>query len=175
MGGMQVGMIIGGIGGLVYVLVNGAALGAPAGPVVQGIGVAAFVGLLVALYLNGTSGSSGPPPQFSRGYWIVVLLEVVAIFGGSQVMNALGLPPLPWVTIVVGLHFVPLGRMWQAPTLLWAGVVIATCGAAGLVAAVAGASAPVVALLAGVLPGAFMLAGVLYGATRRPAAAPAVS
>ncbi len=168
-------MIIGGTGGLVFVLVNAAALGTPAGPVVQGIGVAAFVGLLVALYRNRSTGAGGPPPQFTRGYWIIVLLEVVAIFAGSQVMNALGLPPLPWVTIVVGLHFVPLGRMWKAPTLLWAGVVIAACGAAGLVAAVAGASAAVIALLAGVLPGAFMLAGVLYGASRRPADTPAVS
>lgn len=168
-------MIIGGIGGLVFVLVNGATLGAPAGPVVQGIGVAAFVGLLVALYRNRVTGSGGPPPQFTRGYWIIVLAEVVAIFAGSRVTNALGLPPLPWVTIVVGLHFVPLGWMWKAPTLLWAGVVIAACGVAGMAAAVAGASAAVVALLAGVLPGAFMLAGAIYGATRRPAGAPAVS
>lgn len=55
-----VGLVIGAVFGLIYVVVNAAALGAPVGPVLQVLGVAAFVGLLVVL---------------------------------------------PWVTFVVGVHF----------------------------------------------------------------------
>ena len=52
---------------------------------------------------------------------------MVAIVAGAQVLNALGLPPLPWVTIVVGVHFLPLARMWSAPSLARVGVALALC------------------------------------------------
>ncbi|MBW0116665.1 hypothetical protein [Pseudonocardia abyssalis] len=162
---MNIGALVGGSFGLVYVLVNAGALGSPTGPVLQVAGVLAFV-TLVVLTFRGRGAGPGERPHFDRLYWLVVLGEVAAIFLGSQVLNALGLPPLPWVTIVVGLHLLPLARMWKAPVLGRAGVVLALLGAAGLVAAVAGGSAAVVALLAGVLPGVFMLGGLLRGAAR---------
>lgn len=162
---MNIGALVGGSFGLIYVLVNAGALGAPAGPTVQAAGVLAFVALLVVVLRRRGTGPAGPP-RFTRGYGLVVLAEVAAIVVGARVFTALGLPPLPWVTIVVGVHFLPLARMWSAPPLGRIGVALALCGAAGLVAAVAGASPAVVALLAGVLPGAFLLAGGLYGATR---------
>jgi hypothetical protein len=168
---MNIGALVGGSFGLLYVLVNSGALGAPVGPVLQLAGVLAFVALLVLTFRNRGNGPGGRP-HVDRLYWLVVLGEVVAIVLGSQVLNALGLPPLPWVTVVVGLHLVPLARMWRAPVLGWAGAVLAVLGAAGLVAAVTGASAAAVALLAGVLPGVFMLGGLLWGAAR-PAARPA--
>ncbi|QJY45827.1 hypothetical protein [Pseudonocardia broussonetiae] len=162
---MNIGALVGGSFGLVYVLVNAGALGTPAGPAVQAAGVLAFVALLVAVLRRRGTGPAGPP-RFTRGYWLVVLAEAVAIVVGAQVLTALGLPPLPWVTVVVGVHFLPLARMWSAPSLARVGVALALCGAAGLVAAVTGASPAVVALLAGVLPGALLLGGALLGATR---------
>jgi hypothetical protein len=162
---VNIGVLVGGSFGLVYVLVNSGALGTPAGPVLQVAGVLAFVALVVLTFRSRGAGP-GERPHFDRRYWLVVLGEVAAIVLGSQVLNALGLPPLPWVTVVVGLHLLPLARMWQAPILGWAGAVLALLGVAGLVAAVAGGSAAVVALLAGVLPGVFMLGGLLWGATR---------
>lgn len=162
---MNIGALVGESFGLVYVLVNAGALGAPVGPVLQVAGVLAFVALLVPAFRRRGEGP-GERPRFDRFYWLVVLAEVAAIVLGSQVLNALGLPPLPWVTIVVGLHLLPLARMWKAPILGWAGAVLALLGVAGLVAAVAGGSAAVVALLAGVLPGVFMLGGLLWSALR---------
>ncbi|MHA6785980.1 hypothetical protein ACVGOW_34030 [Pseudonocardia saturnea] len=162
---MNIGVLVGGSFGLVYVLVNSGALGAPAGPVLQVAGVLAFVALVVAVLRNRGTGPAGPP-RFARRYWIVVVTEVVAIVAGAQVLNALGLPPLPWVTIVVGVHFLPLARMWNAPSLGRVGAALVLCGVAGLVAAVAAASPAVVALLAGVLAGAVLLGGSLWGATR---------
>lgn len=170
---MNIGALIGGSFGLVYVLVNSGALGTPTGPVLQVAGVLAFVALLGLTFRGRGAAGSGERPHFGRFYWLVVLGEVAAIVLGSQVLNALGLPPLPWVTIVVGLHLLPLARMWGSPVLGWAGAVLALLGVAGLVAAVAGGSAAVVALLAGVLPGVFMLGGLLRGAIRQPAAATA--
>lgn len=162
---MNIGALVGGSFGLVYVLVNAGALGTPVGPVLQAAGVLAFVALLV-LTLRGRGAGPGERPRFDRLYWLVVLAEVAAIVLGAQVLNALGLPPLPWVTIVVGLHLVPLARMWRAPVLARAGAVLALLGVAGLVAAVAGAGPALVALLAGVLPGVFMLGGLLWDAAR---------
>jgi hypothetical protein len=162
---VNIGALIGGSFGLVYVLVNSGALGAPVGPVLRVAGVLAFVALVV-LTFRGRGAGPGDRPHFDRLYRLVVLGEVAAIVLGAQVLNALGLPPLPWVTVVVGLHLLPLTRMWRAPVLGWAGAVLALLGAAGLVAAVAGASAATVALLAGVLPGLFMLGGLLWGAAR---------
>lgn len=164
MSGNQVGMIIGGTFGLVFVLVNGAALGTPAGTVVQGLGVAVFVALLVALIRQRGGEAGGRPPQFSRAYWLVVLAEFVAIFAGAQVLGALGLPGLPWVTFVVGVHFLPLARMWRTPPLAWVGGLLAVCGVAGLVVAIAGGSGVAVAFVAGVVPGFVLLAGALSGA-----------
>lgn len=72
--------------------------------------------------------------------------------GGPGVLNALGLPPLPWVTIAVGLHLLPLARMWRAPILVRAGAVLALPGVPGP----GGRGAPRV----------FMLGGLLWGAAR---------
>ena len=46
---MNIGALIGGSFGLVYVLVNAGALGAPAGPVLQVAGVLVFVALLAGV------------------------------------------------------------------------------------------------------------------------------
>ncbi|MDN5750831.1 MAG: hypothetical protein L0H64_20375, partial [Pseudonocardia sp.] len=107
---MNVGSIIGGGFGLVYVLVNAGALGTPVGPVLQIAGVVAFVVLMLLVFRGRGAQGPGERPDFGRRYWLVVLGEVVAIVVGAQVLNTLGLPPLPWVTIVVGLHLLPLAR-----------------------------------------------------------------
>lgn len=172
MSGNQVGLIIGGTFGLVYVLVNAGVIGGPVGIVLQVLGVAAYAGLLVVLFRGRRAARATAdvrPPQFGRGYALVVVGEVVALFLGNIVINAvLRLPQaiLPWITFVVGVHFVVLGRVWRAPSIGWVGGALAVCGIAGFVAAVAGAPTAVIATLAGVLPGAVLLAGSWWGALR---------
>lgn len=94
--------------------------------------------------------------------WSIVAAEVVAVVAGIAVLNGpLGLPRavLPWVTFVVGVHFLGLVRGWKAPSLSWLGAGMALCGASGLVAAALGAPTAAIAAVAGVAPGALLLAG----------------
>jgi hypothetical protein len=79
---------------------------------------------------------------------------------------ALPLAVLPWITFVVGVHFLGLARVWSAPSLAWLGAAIAACGVLGLVVAAIGAGEAVVAAVAGVVPGLILLAGSWWGAFR---------
>ncbi|MGH3924006.1 MAG: hypothetical protein ACRDTT_14245 [Pseudonocardiaceae bacterium] len=167
----RVGLVIGAVFGLIYVVVNAAALGAPVGPVLQVLGIAAFVGLLVVLYRfpQDPADTPGGAVRFGRRYWSIVAAEVVAFVAGIAVLNGpLGLPRavLPWVTFVVGVHFLGLARVWKAPSLSWLGAGMALCGATGLAAAALGAPTAAIATVAGVAPGALLLAGSWWAATR---------
>jgi hypothetical protein len=70
------------------------------------------------------------------------------------------------VAVVVGLHFVALGRIWRQPSLTVVGAVVAAAGGVGFVLALAGAPDAAVALAAGIVPGATLLAGSWWAATR---------
>jgi hypothetical protein len=69
--------------------------------------------------------------------------------------------------VVVGLHFVALGRIWHQASLAWVGGVVALCGAVGFALALRGAPDPAIAVAAGIAPGAALLAGSWWAATRR--------
>jgi hypothetical protein len=94
---------------------------------------------------------------------------VVAFIAGTAVLRGpldLPLAVLPWITFVVGVHFLGLAKVWSAPSLAWLGAGLAACGGAGLLAAVAGAGEAVVAVVAGVVPGLLLLGGSWWGAVR---------
>jgi hypothetical protein len=167
----RLGLAIGAAFGLVYVVVNAGALPSPVGPVLRVLGVVAFVGVLLALSRAGQarSGDGAAGGGFGRGYWLVVTAEVVAIAVGNVLLNgALDLPQgvLPWISFVVGVHFLGLAKVWGAPSLAWLGGGIAVLGALGLSLASAGASEAAVASIAGIGPGALLLAGSAWGAAR---------
>jgi hypothetical protein len=64
--------------------------------------------------------------RLPRAYWIVVGIEVAAIVLGANALALAGLAAYtaPWTLLVVGLHFVPLGRMFGIAELLRAGLVL---------------------------------------------------
>lgn len=76
-------------------------------------------------------------PAVRRSYLRVVGVESAAICVGAVVAGASGHPALipAWILLVVGVHFVPLGRSLAVPELVTAGVL---CAAVAVVAAVAG-------------------------------------
>jgi len=167
----RLGLLIGAVFGLVYVVVNAGELDAPAGPLLQGLGVLAFVGVLAALRRGHArpSGNRAGSSDFGRGYQLVVVAEVIAIIAGIAALNGpLDLEDgvLPWVSLVVGTHFLALARIWRAPSLAWTGAGIALLGAIGLGLAAGDASKAAIAAVAGVGPGALLLVGSLWGATR---------
>jgi hypothetical protein len=159
------GATIGAIFGLVYVLVNAGELPSTASLAIRALGVVALAGLLALLLVrrNDVVEPMVRPerPVFGRAYWLVVLAEVIALFGGLRIINGpLDAPEasVGWVSIVVGLHFVALAVVWNNPFVRWLGGAIALCGATGLVLAMTGASQASIAVTAGVLPG-FLLLG----------------
>jgi hypothetical protein len=60
--------------------------------------------------------------------------------GGVVVRVGTGQPP--WILLVVGVHFVPLGRLFGSADLLWAGLVLAAVAIAGAVTGAVSAVAP---------------------------------
>lgn len=160
------GAAIGAVFGLVYVLVNAGELPSAASLTIRLLGAAAFAGLVGTLMVRrdiGLGAGARDPRSagFSRGYWLVVGVEVVALFGGLRLINGpfdIAEASVGWVSLVVGLHFVALAVVWRNPFVRWLGVAIAVCGAAGLVLALAGASVAVIAVISGIVPG-FLLLG----------------
>jgi hypothetical protein len=168
----RLGLLIGAVFGTIYVVVNAGTLGSPVGPLLQVVGAAALVALLVFLFRSRpapAAAATSDAIRFGRWYWVVVAAEVVAFFAGTAVLRGpldLPLAVLPWITFVVGVHFLGLAKVWSAPSLVWLGAALAACGLLGLLVAVVGAGEAVVAVVAGVAPGLLLLGGSWWGAIR---------
>ncbi|MBO0809194.1 MAG: hypothetical protein J2P32_12940, partial [Actinobacteria bacterium] len=144
--GQRLGSLIGGIFGLIYVEVNAGTLPGPWGPALRIAAGMAAAGLAALLAL---ARGPRPPVQpaasggFRGAYWLVVAGEVAAIPAGAALLSGpAGLPRavVAWVSVVVGVHFLILARVWRLPQFRLLGAGIAGCGAAGLIAAAAGAA-----------------------------------
>lgn len=163
-----IGSLISGVFGLVFVLVNTGSLSPGVALVLRGLAVAAFLALLVAL--RSSPGGEPAAPRgngFGPSYGLVVLVEVVALFGGLSVIDRLLDAPqagVAWVATVVGAHFFALGAVWSEPFFHRLGAGLLACGVAGLLLAAAGGGAPTIDVVGGVLPGALLLGAGLRGA-----------
>ena len=165
----RLGITIGTAFGLVFVLVNAGALPAPWPLLLRMAGVLAFVGVQLAL----RSAARRPAPVreggggFTRGYWAVVAVEVVALVAGVQVLaRVLDAPEagVAWVALVVGLHFHALAVAWRTASLHVLGAALSVCGLAGLALAPLGSSEAAIATVGGVVPGFVLLGGGAWAA-----------
>ncbi|WP_344484087.1 hypothetical protein [Glycomyces endophyticus] len=171
--GPKLGSMIGAVGGLVFILVNAGGLPGPLPLIVRIAGVIAFA--LVLWTVLRRPGVGGEPPSRSamRTYWICVAAEVVAIpLGASVINNVFEQPDLTvcWVVLVVGAHFLPFARAFDAPVFTSLGwVLIGLAVAGGALALATGAvAAAATAVLAGA---ALFLFSAFGGRVREPAAA----
>jgi hypothetical protein len=92
-----------------------------------------LVALAVLLMRHGTTtGSPMADPQVRRGYWMTVALEVVLIVGGNLLLAAVGHPDYDaaWTLFVVGVHFVPLAKIFRTQGLAVTGVAVAVVAVA---------------------------------------------
>lgn len=175
MRGQRIGSAISAVFGLIYVVANSALLAPLWTLAVRALAVLAFVAVLVAVFHSPRppAGEDGAPERvFGRGYWWVVVVEVVALLGGLRVLSGpLGVPEaaVAWVSLVVGVHFFALAAVFGERFFHWLGGVITACGVVGLVIAISGTGEVWVELVAGVLPGAVLLGFGWWGARRRPA------
>ena len=160
--GAKLAALVGAVGGLVFVLVNAGAAGGPWPLVLRVVGVVVFVVTLVLVL-------RAPPLPLDqhrtrgqmRAYGWIVLAEVVAIpVGASVLTNVLGIDgaALPWVVIVLGVHFLGFERVFPGAAFVVLGVALTTLGVATLVLAVLEADPDLVIVVSGVVTG-FLLLG----------------
>jgi hypothetical protein len=195
--GQRIGSLIGAVFGFIYIEVNAGVLSAAAGWVLRVLGFLALVALLLlarrrpgggeaggadtgdelerpAQTQPGTARSATSGPAFGRGYWVVVVVEFLAIFAGVRLLvGPLDRPDagVAWVSLVVGVHFFALAVHFRLRFFHVLGAAIALCGAVGLVIAFTAGSAAAVAVVAGILPGAILMGFAAWGVSARAPAA----
>ncbi len=168
--GDQVGALVAGAFGLVYVLVNTGTLPAAVAWPLRALALAVFVAVVATILrhrqpADGAAGRRG----FGRAYWLVVLVEVVALFGGLRVLaGPLDRPQagVAWVSLVVGVHFFALAVVFGEPFFHLLGAGVTACGAVGLALALAGSSRTAADTVGGVVPGFLLLAFAVWAAWR---------
>lgn len=140
-----------------------------AGSVVSALLLAALVVRLVRRLT--TTGSPMADPRVRRRYWLTVAVEVVLIVGGNLLLAAVGHQAYDaaWTLFVVGVHFVPLGKVFHARGLALTGVVAAVVAMVAVCLGLAGAVAPSAAAGAGAGVVFIGYAGWVLGRGRRDA------
>lgn len=117
-------------------------------------GLPLTVGLFAAIAVEGFAACIAA--RFHRGatamwdrrvrgrYRITVAAEVAAIAAGAVGLALAGLSAFlaPWILLVVGVHFIPLGRLLGAMDLLWAGLLLSAVAIAAAVTGAVSAVAP---------------------------------
>ena len=140
--GARVGALVGAVGGLLFVLLNAWPLGDPWANTVRVIGGLWFLGVLWAIWrVPDDPDAVRPGARQMQAFWIVVAIEVVLIIGGTQVaIRVLDLPSasLPWVSTVLGVHWLVFRMVFREDVFLWLGWFTLTCGLVGLLVALTG-------------------------------------
>lgn len=168
-----VASVIGGIGGAAYVVINSLQLGVSTSIALGVLAIGALLWILARAWQSRQAPTDARARRFHFGlaYWAIVALEVVLIFGGRAVIAGPLQQPravVPWLSLVVGLHFFAFVKIWRKMIYLWLGVLITLSAivAFGLVGI--GGTDAVVALFAGIIPGMVLLAFGIIGVHSSP-------
>lgn len=175
--GREVGALIGGAFGTVFVVINSGALPSLVRTALLVVAVVAVLAIVLlsirsrrqAVRAGGdieegadsSTQREGRRP-FGRPYWLLVGVEGIALFGGSMIISRLGHPELgiAWVAFVVGTHFFVLARIFGLARFHLLAAVVTTLGIAGFVIRAFGHVEPI-AMVSGVLSGLVLLAFAL--------------
>lgn len=95
----------------------------------------------------------------SRGYRLVVALEVIALVAGGLLLGTTGHSEytIAWFAAVVGVHFLAFGRLFWAG-FYWLGAALVAAGAAGAIVGLAGAGSDAVRAVSGLIAAASLFA-----------------
>jgi hypothetical protein len=95
----------------------------------------------------------------SRGYRLVVALEVIALVVGGLLLGATGHGEytIAWFAGVVGVHFVAFGRLFWTG-FYWLGAALLAGGVAGAIVGLAGAGSHAITAVSGLIAAASMFA-----------------
>jgi hypothetical protein len=164
---MVVGSVVAISFGTVFIIVNTGDLPGPWSVIIRVAGVLAAAALVVGLAFVTRSAApvtQAPASGFvDRRYWLIVLAEAIALFGGLIVINGVlhrSAVAVAWVALVVGVHFFGLARVWHMPHFTGLGAAITLLGLAGFVIYALGGPAAAISLVAGVGSGAALYAAV---------------
>jgi hypothetical protein len=139
------GAMISGVFGLAWTEWGASGLSGSVAAVIRVAGI--VVGASIVLWcatLWRTASGGGPEGSGmifgSRGYRLVVILEVAAIIGGNALLGAAGHRDyfIALVAAVVGIHFLAFGRLFWSG-FYWLGAALITAGIAGALVGLAGA------------------------------------
>ena len=135
---LPLGSVVGAVAGLVFVLVNAAAV--PGALVWRIAGSVAFAAV-VWFVARGPQLTPAPPSREAlRTYGVSVVAMLVALpVGGAVITNILDKPDavLVWVVFVVGAHFLPFARAFHLPVFLWLSLSLVVVSVVGAVPALA--------------------------------------
>lgn len=158
-----IGHVIGGSFGVAFVLANVSSLPPAPAVLLRVLAIAAFAVVVVAFYSTARewrAAGRSQPVGFTRFYWLVVVIEVIALLGGLAVLRQLEpAAALGWIALVVGAHFFPLARLWPEGRAQLRAIAasMAALGVLGLVLAFTMHDAALVAVVSGVGSGAVLL------------------
>lgn len=176
--GAEIGALIGGVFGLLFLIINSSSFSSLGRTLVMATGIIAFgtiaviaVRSLVRLRAERRQTMSAEDrepgrrrePPFGREYWIIVLIEAIALFAGARVLSSLGHPELgvAWVAFVVGTHFYALGYVFKLNRFHVLATVVTLCGIGGFIAFFAAAPA-FIPVISGVISGFVLLAFAMW-------------
>ncbi len=163
------GSLVGAVGGLAFVLGNAGGL-PPGWPwPVRLLGGLAFVAVLwfAVVRVWDVRDSTPPAPSALRTYGLSVVGMLLLFPVGNLLLRAVGRPELtlPWVVLVVGVHFLPMAWAFRAPVLRAVGLALVGVAVLGAVLVLAlGPGWPVSATA--VVAGCTLLAAASAGARR---------
>ena len=184
--GQVIGSTIAAVFGVIYVFANSGELPAGAAWTLRAAAVAVVAVVAVRVLTasravgHGVEGAvAGPvrdgdssrPAPFGRGYWLIVVAEVVAILVGVRLLaGPLDRPEagVAWVSVAVGVHFFALAAHFRLSFFHLLGVLVTACGVAGLALAFTTTWAAAVAVTGGVVPGFVLLGFAVWGTGRHP-------
>jgi hypothetical protein len=170
--GARIGALIGAVGGVLFIVFSAGVLPSPWSTITVATGIFGFLWVVwLILRVPDDPDAYQPDARQMQAFWIVVALEVVAIFAGSNVaIHVLDRPDasLPWIATVLGLHWLAFRLVFQEDVFLWLGWFVLSCGIVGLMVAIlevgpSGSSA----IASGMLTGLVMLGCVGIDASRR--------
>jgi hypothetical protein len=170
---VTIGHVIGGFFGVAFVIANSGPLPESWRDVMIAAAMALSLLSVVRFRRGVREGSLSRAPQderFDRSFWLIVVVEVVALFGGLAVLNRWQpSAAVAWVALVVGLHFFLLARLWRSSftEIALVATALTVLGVVGLVVAFTADSADAVALISGVGSGVVLLGNSVSGLVRR--------
>jgi hypothetical protein len=136
-------------------------------------GVARAAGFIVALALfaaiNRVGKAAARGPRLGPQYWMIVVAEVVALVAGLVVINGVARAhalTVPWIAVVVGVHFFAFVRLWRNRAYAVLGVVVTVLGATGFVMYADGASALAIRVVSGIGSGVALYLAAAYALVR---------